>query len=580
MTAKTQATQPATSPAVAYSYVRFSTPEQQKGDSLRRQTEAAADWCKRHEVQLDTATTLHDLGKSAYTGRHRENPDRNALAAFLKLVEAGKVPRGSYLVIENLDRLSREHIQPALLLALNLLQNGIRIVQLKPVEMVFDDKSDTMPVMMMMMELSRGHGESAIKSERNGACWRNKRAAARARQKQPPRRKDGRVSTSITDRLPLWVEERGGKRVEIPERGAVVRRIFQMTAAGYGLASVVKTLTRENVPPFRAGGTWNRGYVGLILRDRRALGEWQPCSADKPDGDVIKDYYPRVVTEEQWAAARAAAKQRKTCPGRIGRHVNLFAGILRNARDHDTYYIFDKDPANTRRVLVNLSGAEGRTKYETFPADLFEKVVLEYLREIDPREILNGDQGPDESQVLAGRLAHVQADIDKLTAVLLEGDSLAVGRLLRAKEAELKDLAEKLAQAQQKARYPLSASWGEAQSLAAALESAPDPEDARLRLRAALRRIIAGIWILIVVRGRQRLCAVQVWFADRKKQRTYLIWHKMGHGGMYRVQPPQEKWWTLDDVLRLGALDLRKLAHAARLEKALTQLDLDALQTL
>ena len=121
---------------IAFSYVRFSHPDQAKGDSVRRQTEAAAEWCMRNGVQLDTATTLHDLGKSAFTGGHRSNPDRHALAAFLKLVEAGKVPRGSYLIIENLDRLSREHIQPALLLALNLLQAGIRIVQLKPSEIV------------------------------------------------------------------------------------------------------------------------------------------------------------------------------------------------------------------------------------------------------------------------------------------------------------------------------------------------------------------------------------------------------------------------------------------------------------
>jgi DNA invertase Pin-like site-specific DNA recombinase len=124
--------------------------------------------CERNGVRLDASTTLHDLGKSAYTGEHRKNADRHALVAFLKLVEGGKVPRGSYLIIENLDRLSREHIQSALLLALNLLQAGVRIVQLKPAAMVFDDKSDTLPVMMMMMELSRGYGESAIKSERVG----------------------------------------------------------------------------------------------------------------------------------------------------------------------------------------------------------------------------------------------------------------------------------------------------------------------------------------------------------------------------------------------------------------------------
>src|SRR5262249_17346954 len=133
----------------AFSYVRFSHPDQARGDSLRRQTEAAAAWCQRNRVHLETATTLHDLGKSAYTGEHRKKPSRHALAAFLKLVEVGKVPRGSYLIIENLDRLSREHIQPALLLALSLLQAGVRIVQLKPAELIFDDKSDTLPVMMM-----------------------------------------------------------------------------------------------------------------------------------------------------------------------------------------------------------------------------------------------------------------------------------------------------------------------------------------------------------------------------------------------------------------------------------------------
>src|SRR5688500_15449393 len=96
----------------AFSYIRFSHPSQIKGDSLRRQTEAAAAWCKRNGVQLDASVTLHDLGKSAYTGTHRKNPDRHALASFLRMVEQGRIPRGSHLIIEALDRLSREHIQP------------------------------------------------------------------------------------------------------------------------------------------------------------------------------------------------------------------------------------------------------------------------------------------------------------------------------------------------------------------------------------------------------------------------------------------------------------------------------------
>src|SRR5262245_10201007 len=116
--------------ALAYSYVRFSTPEQAKGDSLRRQAEAAADWCQRHQVTLDTGTTLRDLGRSAYLGEHRKNPDRYALAAFLKMVDAGKIPRGSYLIIESLDRLTREHVRAGLMLLLGLIEAGVCIVQL------------------------------------------------------------------------------------------------------------------------------------------------------------------------------------------------------------------------------------------------------------------------------------------------------------------------------------------------------------------------------------------------------------------------------------------------------------------
>src|SRR5260370_35402887 len=101
-----------TTPPTAYSYIRFSDPSQAAGDSLRRQTEAAAEWCRRNGATLDTATRFRDLGKSAFTGTHRTNPDRHALAAFLKLADRGRAPHGSAFTIENFDRPSRCPIQP------------------------------------------------------------------------------------------------------------------------------------------------------------------------------------------------------------------------------------------------------------------------------------------------------------------------------------------------------------------------------------------------------------------------------------------------------------------------------------
>jgi DNA invertase Pin-like site-specific DNA recombinase len=49
-----------------YSYIRFSRPEQMRGDSLRRQTEAAEKWAAENGLVIDQSLT--DLGLSAYRG--------------------------------------------------------------------------------------------------------------------------------------------------------------------------------------------------------------------------------------------------------------------------------------------------------------------------------------------------------------------------------------------------------------------------------------------------------------------------------------------------------------------------------
>lgn len=60
----------------AYSYIRFSSPDQAAGDSLRRQTEKAQNYCEQNGLTLDERFTLRDLGVSAFHGR---NAHRGAL---------------------------------------------------------------------------------------------------------------------------------------------------------------------------------------------------------------------------------------------------------------------------------------------------------------------------------------------------------------------------------------------------------------------------------------------------------------------------------------------------------------------
>ncbi len=70
--------------ATAYSYVRFSSKKQSKGDSLRRQREWAETYCAEHGHTLDRSLKLEDLAISSFKGK---NAETGALGLFLKACE-------------------------------------------------------------------------------------------------------------------------------------------------------------------------------------------------------------------------------------------------------------------------------------------------------------------------------------------------------------------------------------------------------------------------------------------------------------------------------------------------------------
>lgn len=111
----------------AYSYIRFSTPEQANGDSYRRQRAAAETYCTQNGLELVRSEDyfFFDSGRSAYKGKHLD--DTGQLARFLSYVKDGTIEPGSLLIVESLDRLSREHVREALPRFLDILNNDIQI---------------------------------------------------------------------------------------------------------------------------------------------------------------------------------------------------------------------------------------------------------------------------------------------------------------------------------------------------------------------------------------------------------------------------------------------------------------------
>jgi len=157
-----------------YSYIRFSTSEQLKGSSLKRQLGLAREYAHTNKLELDESLTLHDLGISAYKGKHRTE---GALGEFLSLVNSKKIPKGSILIVESLDRLSREQVLDALNLFLNIIREGIKIVTLMD-NMEYSEETINSNIGQLMFSLtimSRAHEESLVKSKRLKAAWVQKR---------------------------------------------------------------------------------------------------------------------------------------------------------------------------------------------------------------------------------------------------------------------------------------------------------------------------------------------------------------------------------------------------------------------
>jgi hypothetical protein len=276
------------------------------------------------------------------------------------------------------------------------------------------------------------------------------------------------------------------------------------------------------------------------------------------------------VTEDEWLAARAGLSQRKGKRGRVSERINLFAGLLRNAADGARYYATTRQSGTGKSqdrtkaaLLITSAAANGRGAARSFPLATFENAILSCLREIDPRDILPGDGGPDETAVLAGQLAGVEAELSGAAAFMeTNGFSPTIGKRVQALEARRAELAAQLADAKARLACPAAGAWGEAKTLIQALDRAPDPEDARLRLRAALRRIVDEIWLLVTNRGNDRLCAVQVWFAEGEKFRNYLILHRPPKGNGKARQTG--RWWcrSIRYYTMPGQMDFRKRADA------------------
>lgn len=309
----------------AYSYVRFSTPSQAAGASLQRQTEKAAKYALEHGLTLDTELKMTDLGVSAYRGK---NAHTGALGGFLKAVEAGYVARGSYLLIENMDRLSRADIVTAQGLFLQLVGSGINLVTLTNGEAYSAERFQREPeaILMVVLELIRANKESVRKAQLVGD------AKARKKKRLAEHGLEGKPYTRQT---PAWIRwsDTEGRYELIRERADIVKEMFERVDRGDGLGRIARDLNERGVPTWaRTGGQrtadhWRISYVRKVLASTAPIGAFTPHTTTHDETTKVRRDEPMAPVENLFPSAIDADTY-----WRVHRKLSATAARGRNAK--------------------------------------------------------------------------------------------------------------------------------------------------------------------------------------------------------------------------------------------------------
>jgi DNA invertase Pin-like site-specific DNA recombinase len=421
-------------------YVRWSTDDQSAGNSLDRQTANIKVYCESNGLEL--AETLIDDGYSAFKGDHIV---KGALGRFLTAADKGKY-KGWTLVVEQLDRLSRQGISEASDLLKRILKDEIT-VHITGTNRVIRSLDDVVTALLNVLDFYGAQEYSKRLKERVGKAWSSKKH-------------DGANGIAITGQMPAWLEARTGEPIRVNEQKAeIVRQIFEMTAGGMGKRLIARRLNEQRIPTFGRGRPsksehWVHSYIHKLQMNRAVLGEYQPRKGGKPDGDVRIDFFPAIVTPELWQRAHTAINSRRTdmgagavtgkYAGRTGKISNLFTGLVWDVTNLDAkkpMHYSDKHNGMRPRLTTEKTTDGGQPNRIYY--DDFENSFLSFFDMLDWTEVLDVAESDDlkrteeEIASLGLDIARGELQVQKLTDLLLDTPSKALKERLLKTEAQI-----------------------------------------------------------------------------------------------------------------------------------------------
>jgi DNA invertase Pin-like site-specific DNA recombinase len=412
----------------------MSTSIQLKGDSLRRQLEKSAIYAKENDLDLvDTidGMPLKDIGVSGYKGI---NSQKGVLSVFLDALEQGKIEPNSVLLVESLDRLSRDRLSDALTQFMGILSKGIEIITLTDNQKYTKEIIDSSPgaIFISLGIMFRANEESETKSKRLKAAWDNKRKNAN--------------KIKLSRLCPAWLdysEDSGQFELNIA-KAKVVKTIFDMCITTCGLYGIARYLNQNEIPVFGKGKLWYRSYIKKIINNRATIGEFQSYSMidnkRQPLGETIKDYFPSVIDEQTFYLANSALSRRdKSEKGRKGvLFSNLFSGVVYCGECGFKMILRNRGIKGGKSLQCSNKQVSGGCTMSDWNSDIFEKILFNHLLEVDFKSLLNSETSYKdltyEIEALLEKLISKEIEAERALEVSLSSDLTQQSKLRLVKK--------------------------------------------------------------------------------------------------------------------------------------------------
>lgn len=286
---------------------------------MERQEGLFDKWLLQHTEFVASNLKAVDRGLSAFKGDHKSA----GLGDLLKAIEEGKIVAGDAIVIEAIDRITREQASSALHCITGIVRSGVKIYTIED-DACYDINSlQSVALHVLVAKIHASYEYSKRLSLRVKGAYESKKAKARAGEfvKSPNR--------------PFWIDTEG--KVKNGESQLVLRAI-ELYRAGAGQLGILKRLQQEF--PFSPNVPNTTRTIKRWLISEALIGQWRG----------IQTFEPLLDLHEYWSLSQLV--QQRTIHSKPEEQY-LLSGLIRCGDCGGAYNFRRQKPRATVNAPLN-----------------------------------------------------------------------------------------------------------------------------------------------------------------------------------------------------------------------------------